>query len=66
MSDKFRKFLGALPPRDGYCAACLSILYEKPVETIHRYIRTLGLGRTTAECGNCGQLVATYRARETA
>jgi hypothetical protein len=63
MCDKFRKFVGALPPRDGYCAACLSALYGKPVETIQRYSRTLALPRRTAECGNCGQLVETYQAR---
>jgi hypothetical protein len=66
MRDEFRKFLGALPARDGYCAACLSVLYGEPVETIHRHIGELTLPRGTTECGNCGQYVETYRTRATA
>jgi hypothetical protein len=66
MPEDFRKFLGALPTGDSYCAACLSVLYGEPVETIHRYIEELALPSRAAECGNCGRRVETYRADATA
>jgi len=53
--DQFRKFLGRLSVRSGYCVDCLSYLYGDQVETVREYLGETGMTCRQAHCGHCGE-----------
>jgi hypothetical protein len=59
---KLGKFVSSLPVHAGYCADCLSELYDEPIDDVGAYLRETGILSYPGHCRHCGEHKDTFHA----